>query len=144
MLKLIRSDLISTGARQATLEKIPYRNILLQLFGAMLLPILFAMLFYLNLLAWASARINYILIFELDVRTRLDIHQFIEIPSLILGIFSICFWLSINNFWPDAIAPSSYPLAFFVIAMAVLLNPFKIFYFHARWWMIRSFVSRIN
>jgi hypothetical protein len=46
---------------------IPYWTALLQLFGAILLPILFTLLFYLNLVAWHFARINYVLIFELDV-----------------------------------------------------------------------------
>lgn len=34
----------------------------------MYLPVLFTMLFYLNIIAWHYARINYVLIFELDVR----------------------------------------------------------------------------
>lgn len=36
----------------------------------MFLPILFTLLFQLNLLAWSAARINHVLIFELDVRAQ--------------------------------------------------------------------------
>lgn len=55
------------GATATTRAEIPYWQPLLQLFGGMFLPILFALLFYLNLLAWSAARINHVLIFELDV-----------------------------------------------------------------------------
>lgn len=58
------------GTQESTRLSIPYWEPLLQLFSAMYLPVLFAMLFYLNLVAWASARINYVLIFELDVSLR--------------------------------------------------------------------------
>lgn len=38
---------------------IPAWNGLLQVYGALFLPVIFAMLFELNLDAWVSARINY-------------------------------------------------------------------------------------
>lgn len=89
------------GAHATTRAEIPYWAPLLQVFGGMFLPSLFALLFYLNLLAWSAARINHVLIFELDVspsgsttlraiadpietpqvRTRLDTRQFIEVRT---------------------------------------------------------------
>lgn len=78
-----------------------------------------------------------------QVRTRMDTHQFIEIPALLFCILSLFFWLAFHNFWPDHIAPYSYPLAFFVVAMILLLMPFQFLYPSARWWMVRSFVSAL-
>ncbi|SCV74035.1 BQ2448_6467 [Microbotryum intermedium] len=123
----------------STRAQIPYWEALLQLFGAMFLPILFSVLFFLNLSVWVKARINYILIFELDVRTRLDVHQFIEIPALLLGLLCLFFWAAFTNFAPDRLPPSAYPLAFFVLLMVLLLMPLPILYPSARWWMIRTF-----
>ncbi|KAI5475192.1 SPX and EXS domain containing protein [Pseudohyphozyma bogoriensis] len=122
-----------------TQREIPYWPALMQMFGAMFLPVLFALLFMCNLLAWHSSRINYVLIFEFDIRTRLDIHQYLEIPSLLFFILSLFFWMSFSNFWPDHIAPYSYPLAFLVVAMVLLLSPFPWLHPSARWWLARSF-----
>ncbi|KAK4704706.1 hypothetical protein P7C70_g1494, partial [Phenoliferia sp. Uapishka_3] len=54
------------SCQTSTRLQIPYWRALLQLFGAMYLPVLFAMFFYLNIVSWHYARINYVLIFELD------------------------------------------------------------------------------
>lgn len=61
------SRLILAGSQASTRASIPYWQPLLQLFGAMYLPVIFSLLFYLNLVAWSAARINFVLIFELDV-----------------------------------------------------------------------------
>lgn len=53
------------GTESATRIAIPYWPALLQLFGAMFLPIFFSVLFYLNLVAWHSARSEYTRIFNL-------------------------------------------------------------------------------
>lgn len=79
LLDLCLPESLCTGGRASTAIEIPYWTALLQLFGAMLLPIVFSLLFYLNLTAWHYARINYVLIFELDLRTRLDYRQFLEV-----------------------------------------------------------------
>ncbi|GAA5901324.1 hypothetical protein JCM5296_006760 [Sporobolomyces johnsonii] len=121
-----------------TRRSIPYWAGLLQLFGACFLPVFFSLAFFLNLAAWSIGRINYVLIFELDVRTKLDYHQFLEIPATLYFILSLFFWAAFNNFWPDHIAPSAYPLAWLVVALVLLLNPFPVFYPSARWWMLRS------
>ncbi|GAA6063122.1 hypothetical protein JCM10212_002325 [Sporobolomyces blumeae] len=121
-----------------TRAAIPYWPALLQLFGACYLPVFFALAFFLNLATWQYGRINYVLIFELDVRSKLDPRQFLEIPAVLYFVLSLFFWAAFSNFWPNHISPSSYPLAWFVFAMVVLLNPLTIFYGSARWWMVRS------
>ncbi|GAA5943461.1 Syg1p [Sporobolomyces koalae] len=121
-----------------TRAEIPYWAALLQLFGACYLPIFFTLAFFINLATWNHGRINYVLIFELDVRNKLDYHQFLEIPALFFFILSLFFWAAFSNFWPDHISPSSYPLAWLVIVLVLLLCPLNLFYASARWWMARS------
>jgi hypothetical protein len=72
----------------------PYRAALLQLFGAIALPVVFAMLVSINLLAWVSARINYPLIFELDDRGQIDFRQYLELPAALWCLLCYCFWLA--------------------------------------------------
>ncbi|GAA5907650.1 Syg1p [Sporobolomyces salmoneus] len=124
--------------RSRTREEIPYWGALLQLFGACYLPVFFALAFFLNLATWHRGRINYVLIFELDVRNKLDYHQFLEIPATLLFVLSLFFWAAFSNFWPDHISPSSYPLAWLVFTLVVLLCPLNVFYASSRWWMARS------
>jgi len=87
---------------------------------------------------------SYVLIFELDVRNRLDYHQYLEIPALLWFILSLFFWAAFSNFWPDQIAPSAYPLAWIVVMLAIMLNPLPIFFPSARWWMLRSFCRMVT
>ncbi|GAA5929981.1 hypothetical protein JCM3775_004478 [Rhodotorula graminis] len=130
--------------KASTRSEIPYWPALLQLFAACFIPVIFCLAFFLNLATWSKARINYVLIFELDVRNRLDYHQYLEIPALLWFILSLFFWASFSNFWPDQITPSAYPLAWLVVMLAIMLNPFPVFYASARWWMLRSFCRMIT
>ncbi|GAA6021422.1 hypothetical protein JCM10207_004728 [Rhodosporidiobolus poonsookiae] len=130
--------------KASTRAEIPYWPALMQFFGACFLPVFFALAFFLNLAAWNYARINYVLIFELDVRTRLDYHQFIELPAVLYFILSLFWWAAWNNFWPDHITPSSYPLAWIVVVIAIMFNPFPVLYPSARWWMLRSFCRMLT
>lgn len=63
------------------------------------------MLFAFCLEVYRYYRINYVLIFELDIRNRIDSVQYLEMPSLLFLIYSYCFWLSFSNFWPNDIVP---------------------------------------
>ncbi|KAG0659046.1 hypothetical protein C6P46_005342 [Rhodotorula mucilaginosa] len=119
-------------------QEIPYWAALLQLFGACYLPVFFCLAFFLNLAAC------YVLIFELDIRNKMDYHQFIEIPALLYFILSLFWWAAWNNFWPGHIEPSAYPLAWIVVALSIMLNPLPILYPSARWWMLRSFLRMIS
>ncbi|GJN89321.1 hypothetical protein Rhopal_002301-T1 [Rhodotorula paludigena] len=127
-----------------TRRDIPYWPALLQLFGACYLPIFFALAFFLNLAAWNYSRINYVLIFELDVRNRMDYHQYLELPATLFFILSLFFWAAFSNFWPDEIHPSAYPLAWIVVTVLIMFNPFPVLYPAARWWLLRSFCRMIS
>ncbi|GAA5959606.1 hypothetical protein JCM3765_007215 [Sporobolomyces pararoseus] len=133
---MIQGLVISWQPRTRT--EIPYWGALLQLFGACYLPVFFALAFFLNLATWHHGRINYVLIFELDVRNKLDYHQYLEIPATLFFVLSLFFFAAFSNFWPDHISPSSYPLAWLVFTLVILLCPLNLFYASARWWMARS------
>lgn len=60
-------------------EQIPEWAALLQVYAALSIPVIFALLFALNLIAWARARINFIFIFELDARTVIDAREYLEV-----------------------------------------------------------------
>lgn len=87
---------------------------------------------------------SYVLVFELDVRTKMDYHQFIELPALLYFILSLFWWAAWQNFWPNHVEPSAYPLAWIVVALSVMLNPLPILYPSARWWMVRTFLRMIS
>lgn len=67
------------GFRQSTRDAIPGWDGLLFIYGVLAVPVVFALLVGLNLLVWARARINYVFIFELDLRTRLDHREYFQV-----------------------------------------------------------------
>ncbi|KAG8807091.1 hypothetical protein FRC17_004659 [Serendipita sp. 399] len=60
-------------------EVIPAWSALLQIYLAFFIPVIFGLLVSLNLIIWAHVRINYIFIFELDVRTVVDSREYAEV-----------------------------------------------------------------
>ncbi|KEI39954.1 uncharacterized protein L969DRAFT_392531 [Mixia osmundae IAM 14324] len=121
-----------------TRAAIPEWVALMQLFGAELLPILLALLFAVNLAVWQRYRINYVLVFELDVRTMIDYRQYLEIPAFAFLLLCYAFWLSFSNFWPNHISPHSYPLAWLIAIIIAFCNPLPLLHRTARAWLARS------
>lgn len=119
-------------------EQIPSWSALLRVYGALFLPTLFALLFGLNLAGFAYARINTTFIFEWDARHSLDYHQYFEIPAFLFLLLSLAFWVSFLNPFPDAIAPTTWPLVWLVVMLVFLLNPLPIFNPKSRGWFIKS------
>lgn len=78
---------------------------MLVLYATFFLPVLFAMLFELNLTAYVSARINYPFIMELDVRTALDHRQFLEIPAMLFAVLAFCMYFSFHFTGAPQISP---------------------------------------
>ncbi|ORY08264.1 EXS-domain-containing protein [Basidiobolus meristosporus CBS 931.73] len=60
-------------------KTIPYVEITLQIYGGLLLPIIFAALFGINVSVWSKNNVNYQFIFEFDPRDHLHRHQFLEL-----------------------------------------------------------------
>ncbi|KAF8917968.1 SPX domain-containing protein, partial [Mucidula mucida] len=61
-----------------TRAAIPAWDGLLFVFSVLLVPVVFALLVGTNLLVWSRARVNYVFIFELEYRTRLDHREYFE------------------------------------------------------------------
>jgi hypothetical protein len=109
----------------------------LQLYGAMLLPVLLALGVGINLVGWTLAHINIPLVFYFDTRTHLDYRVYLEIPSLLLCTLAWCFWLSFNAV-STTVSPQVWPIVWLISTILILFNPFPVFHAHARWWIIRS------
>lgn len=113
---------------------------LLQIWGGVALILAQVLLFAINLKVWAKHKINYSFIFEFDVRHQLNYRQFIEIPATFSLIFAITYWFSVYDFWPgkkhgpDMI---HFPIMFVGLSVAMMLMPFKIFYYDSRRWFNR-------
>lgn len=126
---------------QKEVESYPEAYILLQIMGAMFLPLLLAMLFSLNAYIWQRNRVNYKFVFELNPRDNLEIHQFMEIPGFLFLIFSYCFYLAFNT---SFIYPEWYPLIFLLVLVTLLLLPINVFYLSARRWFTTLLVRIVT
>ncbi|KAI5813532.1 EXS family-domain-containing protein [Pyronema omphalodes] len=60
------------------------------------------------------------------------------IPALISVVFAICFWFSSHDFWDGRMDMIYWPVIFVGIFACLLLNPFRVFYYHSRKWMFKT------
>ncbi|KAF7983207.1 hypothetical protein HWV62_23478 [Athelia sp. TMB] len=111
----------------------PYQGLLL-IYGAFAIPVVFALLVGINILVWSDARINYVFIFELDVRTKLDHREYFEVPSILLLALAYAFWLSFAGIG----SPTLWPLVWLGVVFGVMFNPLPVMFRSSRWWLIRS------
>ncbi|KAJ6627863.1 SPX domain-containing protein [Mycena sp. CBHHK59/15] len=98
---------LAHSVEQRTRDAIPGWDGLLFIYGVLAIPVLFALLVGLNLLVWARSRINYVFIFELDLRTRLDHREYFQHSS---GCSLLCVLAFLCTDW-GAVSVSRY-LAF--------------------------------
>lgn len=117
-------------------QQLPQWGALLCMYGGLYLPVLFGMLFELNLDAWVEARINYEFVMELN-RPVLDYRSYLEIPAFLFLTLSYCFFFSFYFIHLPTVAPTTWPLAWLVFAVAFFLNPLPIFRRRARYWLLR-------
>ncbi|CAE6434658.1 unnamed protein product [Rhizoctonia solani] len=119
-------------------DQIPEWAALLQVYAALCIPVIFSLLLGLNMVAWARARINFIFIFELDARTVIDAREYTELPAFLFATLAYAFWLSFSRAGAETVAPTTWPIIWLGLAVAVLFNPFRIFHRSARWWLLRT------
>lgn len=121
--------------RDSTATPLHSWNIILYIYSILLIPILLALLVGLNLVVWARERINYVFIFELNVRSRLDHREYFELPAFLLCALAYCFMLSFIQVGP----PLIWPLVWLALVFIVLFNPIpNILWGHSRWWLIKG------
>jgi xenotropic and polytropic retrovirus receptor 1 len=115
-------------------------KIAFRLYRAPLLVIMFVFLIGINIYGWRSAGCNHVLIFELDPRNHLSEQHLMELAS----IFGVVWSISILSFLFSAslsIPPFVNPLVLTVIMILFVCNPFKVFRWEARFWLMRTIVS---
>jgi len=112
------------------------------IYAIFLIPSLYALLVGLNLLVYSRARINYVFIFEFDVRTRLDNREYIQTPAMILAALCYAFWLSFMRIGAPAVSPTVWPLFWLTFATLIMFNPLPVMSKPSRWWLIKN-VSKL-
>lgn len=126
--------------RHSTHISLPSWDIILFIYSILLIPTLLALLVGLNLVVWAKERINYVFIFELNVRSRLDHREYFELPAFLLCGLAHCFMFSFLQVGP----PLIWPLVWLALVIIVLFNPVpNILWGRSRWWFIKS-VARLG
>lgn len=126
--------------RHGLTTSLPSWNIILFIYSILLIPMLLALLVGLNLIVWARERINYVFIFELDLRSRLDHREYFELPAFLLCALAYCFMFSFIQVGP----PLIWPLVWLALVIIVVFIPIpNILRSHSRWWLIKS-VARLG
>lgn len=126
------------GESRMEILKIAFR-----LYRAPLLIIMFVFLIGINIYGWRSAGCNHVLIFELDPRNHLSEQHLMELSA----IFGVVWSISILSFIYAnslSIPPFINPLALTIIMILFLCNPFKVFRWEARFWLLRTVVSYLD
>ncbi|CAK5274535.1 unnamed protein product [Mycena citricolor] len=121
-----------------TRAAIPGWDGLMFIYGVLAIPAIFALLVGLNLLVWAHSRINYVFIFELDLRTRLDHREYFQTPAILLTALCYAFWLSFSRILDAHVAPATWPLVWLAFTGIVMFDPFPLLYRPSRYWLVKS------
>lgn len=119
-------------------QAIPAWDILLFVYGVLLIPVLFSLLVGVNLLVWAEARINYSFIFELDLLTQLDHRKYFEIPAILLSTLFTAFWLSFNILNSPGLSPTFWPLIWLAFAVIIIFDPLPFLSRPSRYWLVKN------
>uniref|UniRef100_A0A1Q3F8F7 Putative small molecule transporter n=1 Tax=Culex tarsalis TaxID=7177 RepID=A0A1Q3F8F7_CULTA len=112
-------------------------KIAFRLYRGPLLLIEFVFLMGVNIYGWRSSGVNHVLIFELDPRNHLSEQHLMEMAA----IFGVVWTLSLLSFLYSAslsIPPYVNPLALTVVMIIFLMNPFKVFRYEARFWLLKT------
>ncbi|WWC91724.1 uncharacterized protein L201_006671 [Kwoniella dendrophila CBS 6074] len=117
-------------------EEVPAWNGLLQVYGGLYIPIIFAMLFQLNLGAFVAARINYEFVMEMT-RPTIDYRSFLEIPAFLFLTLSYCFYFTFAQVGSSNVAPTTWPLAWLVFTVVFFLNPLPVLRRGTRYWLLK-------
>ncbi|WVR00182.1 hypothetical protein IAU59_007324 [Kwoniella sp. CBS 9459] len=124
------------SSRAETRTALPAWGGLLQVYAGLYLPVIFAMLFELNLGAYVSARINYEFVMELT-RPTIDYRSFFEIPAFLFLTLSYCFYFTFARIGAETIAPTTWPAAWLVFVAVFFLNPLPVLRRGTRYWLLR-------
>lgn len=109
--------------------------LLLKIYGGMLMPIVFCILFMFNMVLWSSNSINYVFVFEFDPRDHIHHVQFQVLGSFFFLMWNLFFYLTFALQFEQKLM---FPAFFFFLCLICLANPFNFFYKNARFWLWRT------
>ncbi|KAG9017993.1 hypothetical protein FRB90_012718 [Tulasnella sp. 427] len=126
------------ASRPDVQQIIPYWRALLEVYSALAIPVVFSVLIGLNMIAWGRKRLNYVFIFELDLRTVIDPREYFEIPSFLFMTLSYAYMLSFSRIFEPHIASTVWPVAWLVLFGVVMFDPLPFMHNHSRFWLLRN------
>ncbi|BFZ55843.1 Xenotropic and polytropic retrovirus receptor 1 [Savitreella phatthalungensis] len=109
------------------------RSFLLQIWAGFFFLLLASLLFGVNCFLWDRSKINYVFIFEFDINHNLTWYQYLELPSILLLIYALLFWMNCSDFFPTF--ATWYPVVFTVATASLLLLPLKVGHRSSRKWL---------
>lgn len=123
------------NALEKTLSKqLPEGRFLLQIWGGFFLMNLMMLLVGVNFIVFNKFKINYKFIFEFNMATALDYHQYLVLPCFGFAFLGILSWLSFQDYWPDVFPGRDFPLIYLAVCLIVFLWPGAQLYPASRKW----------
>ncbi|CBY00175.1 hypothetical protein LEMA_P013050.1 [Plenodomus lingam JN3] len=110
---------------------------LLQIYAGYFLINFLLLLFCLACRIWHDNKINYVFIFEYDTRHYLDWRQLAELPCWCFFLLGLFMQINFNRVGGERMY-LYYPVILIGIAVSILCNPMKIYYFRTRMWLLYS------
>ncbi|KAG9046374.1 hypothetical protein FS837_004550 [Tulasnella sp. UAMH 9824] len=119
-------------------QAMPYWRVMLEIYSALAIPVVFSLLIGLNMIAWARKRLNYVFIFELDLRTAIDPREYFELPSFLFATLSYAYMLSFSRVFEPGIPATAWPIAWLVLFGVIMIDPLPLLHNHSRFWLLRN------
>lgn len=116
-------------------------QIAIRIYRGVFLFVLVTFLLAVNTWGWRKAGVNHVLIFELDPRDHLSYQQLLEV-ALLIGVMwavSLVFYMFGHILGIGAYTPN---LVLVSVLFVFTLNPLRICYYRARFWLLRVLVSQ--
>ncbi|CAG8472847.1 11685_t:CDS:10 [Paraglomus brasilianum] len=87
----INPDASLSPAEQQTFYNFCNYDLILQIYAAVVAPIVLGLLVGVNMIAWAKAKINYRLIFDFDTRDNMDHREYLELRVCLPFVYGVEF-----------------------------------------------------
>ncbi|XP_046843969.1 xenotropic and polytropic retrovirus receptor 1-like [Xenia sp. Carnegie-2017] len=109
---------------------------ILRMYRGVFLLVVMVFLVAINTYGWRAAGVNHVLIFELDPRTHLTYQQLLEASAMLAVIWclSLMAYIYHGNIGIYSLTPPSVMAVLFIV---FTLNPFKVGFHGARWWLLK-------
>ncbi|KAF2021226.1 SPX-domain-containing protein [Aaosphaeria arxii CBS 175.79] len=114
---------------------------LLQIYAGYFLMNFLFLLFCLACRVWHESKINYVFVFEYDVRHHLDWRQLSELPCFFMFLLGFFIWLTFHQFGSETMY-YYYPVILLAITFLIIICPFRIIYYRSRLWLLYSLVGQ--